>query len=90
MSVLRDDDACEVLRIIAGVAKLSDDDRNWLRTAADQLEFAQRDLIQSYARLIETQQQLAAVNDRLIAERRERWRLSTGWVSGQVERASDC
>ena len=59
MSVLRDDDACEVLRIIAGEAKLSDDDRNWLRTAADQLEFAQRDLIQSYARLIETQQQLA-------------------------------
>lgn len=84
------DDACDVLRIIAGEARLSEADRAALRVAADQLEFAQRDLISTYAKLIEAQQRAIALNDALIAERKAklptdkvRWSLSTGWVKAQ-------
>lgn len=80
------DEACDVLRIIAGEAPLSEADKALLRQAADQLEFAQRDLISTYAKLIETQQRLIAVNDQLIAERKAKlpiakWSLSSGWMS---------
>jgi len=72
---------CDLLRIIASEASLKPDDKQSLREAADQLEFAQRDLIAVYAKLIETQQHLIAVNDQLIAEKKQKlakWSYSSG------------
>lgn len=86
--IITGDDCCEVLRVIASEARLSSDDKASLLTAAEQLEFAQRDLIATYAKLIETQQRLIAVNDQLIEARKapapdQLWSLSSGWVKAQ-------
>lgn len=78
----------DVLRIIAGEAKLSQEDSSTLRVAADELESAQRTLAIVYANLIEAQQRLIATNDRLIElqkqPRKPVWRMSTGWIQLQA------
>lgn len=78
----------DLLRIIAkDESRLGKEDREALRTAADELEAAQRSLILATNELIETRNRLIAVNDQMIAMRKaslptgvQRWSMSTGWI----------
>jgi len=72
----------DILRIIASQSSLSATDREEIRTAADELEAAQRTISVIYAEMIEAQQKHIAVNDQLIALRRvqsSEWSVSSGW-----------
>ena len=77
----------DVLRIIAKDApRLSTDERETLRSAADEIETLLRAYCLVQNELIETRQHLIATNDQLIATRKqleqrgqpERWSMSSG------------
>lgn len=59
------------LRIIAKDAPLKSDDREVLRRAANELEEALRFILVQNAYVIETQQHFLAVNDQLLAARKQ-------------------
>lgn len=63
-------DTFDVLRIIADETSLKGEQREIIRTAADELEGAYKALIICHLALSEAQQQLTAKNDQLIAARK--------------------
>ena len=81
------------LRIIARDSRsLSATERGLIEAAADELEFSQRAHMATLAQLLEAQQRLIAVNDRLIAATADlmaeriknapkvAWSISSGWL----------